>query len=210
MRFGSLFLLTPVLLGLLLGLILGKRAGCATTQPVSLDLAQTIALEAWHSEQHIVWEIDWPAAPVGGPLTVEAWRAGGNYRLEILEAVAPALIGEILVFNGQTARQFNRFSPEPPLTLASPRLSPVTDAFTVIDQLLATPPQTAGQTFGQTIHGPAQKITLSFVNNDRLMLWRDEETGLPGQVIFLVEGKKGELKARSFEPLFDPPQALFE
>ncbi len=169
-----------------------------------------MAAAIWQTEQHITWELDWPAAPVGGPLTVETWRSGERYRFEILEAVAPALIGETLVFDGRKAWQYKRFTAEPPVTLTSPQLSPVSDAFAVIDQLLATPPQTATQEAAQTIHGPALKITLMFANGDRLLLWRDEETQLPVRVIFSVGGKEARLEARDFEPLPDPPEGLFE
>jgi hypothetical protein len=78
-------------------------------QPVSPATAQAALVEAWAADQHTVWEIDWPDAPVGGPLTVETWRAGSGYRYEILESTAPALVGEILIFDGQTAWQYNRF-----------------------------------------------------------------------------------------------------
>ncbi len=190
-------------------ILLGLTA-CATKQLLQSDQAQTIMSNVWQTGQHIVWELDWPVAPVGGPLTVEIWRVGGRYRFEILEAVAPALIGETLIFDGHTAWQFNRFAAEPPVMLASPRLSPVTDAFAVIDQLLATSARTATQEAAQTIHGPALKITLTFDNKDRLLLWRDEETQLPVRVIFSVGGKEARLEARDFEPLLDPPEGLFE
>ncbi|MBN1219219.1 MAG: hypothetical protein JXM69_09840 [Anaerolineae bacterium] len=182
---------------------------CTTGHPMSPDQAQAIVAAAWHADQHIVWELDWPAAPVGGPLTVETWRVGERYRFEILESVAPALIGETLAFDGQTAWQSNRFDSEPPVRLDSPRLSPVTDAFATIDRLIATPPQTATLETGQTGHGPAQKISLAFANGDRLIFWGDEATQLPVRIIFEVGGKEATLKARSFEALVDPPQALF-
>jgi hypothetical protein len=171
--------------------------------------AQTIVATAWRADQHIVWELDWPAAPVGGSLTVETWRVGERFRFEILESAAPALVGETLVFDGQTAWQSNRFDSEPPVRLDSPRLSPVTDAFAVIDRLIATPPQTATLEIGQTGHGPAQKISLAFANGDRLIFWGDETTQVPVRVIFEVGGKETALKARSFEAMVDPPRALF-
>ena len=189
---------------------LGLMACAAAEQPMNPDLAQAIVANAWQADQHIVWELDWPAAPVGGPLTVEIWQAGNHYRFEILEAVAPALIGETLVFDGQTAWQFNRFSDEPPLSLNVPYLSPVMEAMIVIGRLINTPPQTATQELVQTIHGPAQKVTSNFANSEQLTLWRDDKTGLPVRVMFLVGGKAARLEARSFEVLVDPPRALFE
>jgi hypothetical protein len=190
-------------------IVVWGTSGCASAQSMNADLAQAILARAWQADQHVVWEVDWPAAPVGGPLTVETWQADERYRFEILESVAPALVGETLIFDGQTAWQSNRFVPEPPVRLASPQLSPVTDAFAVVDQLLTTPPQIAGQEFVQTVHGPAQKITLTFANNDRLTAWRDEETRLLVRIFFSGKGKEARLEARTFEPLLDPPPALF-
>lgn len=200
-------------------IVLGLTA-CAAEQPMNPNLAQAIVTNAWQADQHIVWELDWPAAPVGGPLTIETWRVnegyrgdkyrGDKYRYEILESVTPALVGETLVFNGQKAWQYNRFSTEPPVVPESPWLSPVSDALAMIDKLIATPPQTATQESTQTIHGSAQKITLTLAKGDHLMLWRDEETQLPVRIVFSVGGQEARLEARSFEPLIDPPRVLFE
>ena len=189
--------------------MLGMNA-CTSAQPMNPDQAQATLARTWQDDQHIVWEIDWAAAPVGGPLAVETWRADQRYRFEILESAAPALVGETLIFDGQTAWQYSRFAAEPLVTLASPQLSPVTDAFAIIDKLIATPPQTARQEFVQTIHGPAQKIALTFDNGHRLIFWRDEEQQLPVRILFSVEGKEARLEARSFEALVDSPRALFE
>lgn len=165
--------------------------------------------EAWQTNQHVVWVLDWSAAPVGGPVTVETWRAGGFYRYEILEAVASALIGETLVFNGQTAWQYNRFDPDSPVVLDSPRLSPISDAFAVIDRFITTPPQSATQETTQTIHGPAQKINLIYANSDQLTMWRDNKTQLPVKVVFSVNGQQATLNARDFESLVNPSARLF-
>jgi hypothetical protein len=197
-----------LILTLVIGL--GLMACAAVEQPMNPDLAQAIVANAWQADQHIVWELDWPAAPVGGPLTVEIWRTNEGYRYEILESVAPALVGETLVFNGQKAWQYNRFSTEGPVVPGVPWLSPVSDAFAMIDSLIATPPQTVTQESVQIIHGPAQKITLTFDNGDYLILWCDEETQLPVKIVFSTDGKEVTLNARDFEPLVDLPQGLFE
>lgn len=165
--------------------------------------------EAWQTDQHVGWVLDWPAAPVGGPVTVETWRAGDSFRYEILEAVAPALIGETLVFNGQVARQYNRFDSDAPVVLDAPHLSPVSDAFAEINRLIATSPQSANQEATQTIHGPAQKISLNYANGDQLTMWRDNKTQLPVKVVLAVNGQQAILKARDFEPLVNPSKKLF-
>jgi hypothetical protein len=168
------------------------------------------------ADQHTIWEIEWPEAPVGGPVTVETWRAGSRYRYEILESTAPALVGETLIFDGQIAWQYNRFD-DPLLsprrqgkTISKPALSPVSDAFAIINPLLTTLPETASQEAVQFNRRSAQKITLTFANKDQLSLWQDEATHLPIQVTFAVGAQQSTLRARSFERLVNPPEGLFK
>lgn len=183
---------------------------CASGQPTKPEIARAIVADTWQTNRHIVWEIEWPDAPIGGPLTVETWRANERYRFEILESTAPALVGETLVFDGQQAWRYNRFATELPAKPSSPRLSPVSDAFAFIDRLIATLPETATQESVQLDHGPAQKITLTFDDGDWLILWRDDKTKLPARIHFSVGGKQASLNARSVEPLTNPPDGLFE
>jgi outer membrane lipoprotein-sorting protein len=185
-------------------------SACAAPESISASAAQTALTSAWQADQHTVWEIEWPAAPVGGPLTVETWRAGPAYRYEILEATAPDLVGQTLIFNGQTAWRYNRFE----LSQSAPqsgeaRLSPVTDAFAVVVRLMAAEAETATQEAIHLSSGPTQKMTLTFANGDSLSLWRDEASGLPVRVTFTLAGQSATLHARSFEPLSDPPEELF-
>ena len=187
---------------------------CTTVEPLKPVQAQTIIASAWQAGQHTVWELDWPAAPTGGPLTGETWRARSAYRYEILESAAPALVGEVLVSDGQRVWRYNRLAGSErssALNLdASAHLSPLTDAFTQIDRLLATTPLTATQKSVETIHGPAQKITLTYANSDSLSLWQDDQTGLPVRVMFIINGRQATLTAREVEPLANPPVGLFE
>lgn len=184
---------------------------CAAPQPMEIEVAQTALLTAWQADQHIIWEIDWPDAPVGGPLTVATWRAGLRYRLEILEAVAPDLVGQTLIFDGVTAWRYQRFDSPPAVPQpVEAHLSPVTDAFAIIARLLATTPTSATQEVTQVGREPARKITLTFSAGDSLTLWRDEATGLPVRLNFVSGRQQATLRARSFEPLSNPPQDLFE
>ena len=184
--------------------------GCASEQPVDPNVAQDMIATAWHSDQHTIWEIDWPAVPIGDPVTVETWHAGQRYRFEILESSAPALVGQTLVFDGQTGWCYNRFEASPPEAASLRVLSPVSDAFEVINRLTATPPITATRQKSAALnHGPAQKIGLTFENGDNLTVWIDKETGLPVRLIFRVEGNQANLKARYVEPLANPPEGLF-
>ncbi len=195
----------------LIGFIIWGGMGCTPRQPISPDLAQAEISQAWQADQHLIWEVDWPAAPVGGPLTVETWRAGVRYRFEILESVGPDLIGQTLIFDGRRAWQYNRFDPQPPAAAAATGLAPVSDAFAIIDRLLATPAKMAvRQGDGSLRSGRAEKIGLTFENGDELTAWLDQETGLPVRILFLVGGEQATLEARYFEPLSDPPAGLFE
>lgn len=185
-------------------------SACAPAKSVGVEAAQAALLTAWQVDQYIVWELDWPDAPVGGPLTVATWRAGSRYRLEILEAVAPNLVGQTLIFDGATAWRYQRFDTPP----AAPQpteawLSPVTDAFAVITRLLATSPARATEEPVQVGRAPAQKITLTFTGGDSLTLWRDQATGLPVRLSFVSGRQQATLRARSFERLLTPVEGLF-
>jgi hypothetical protein len=185
-------------------------ASCASEQLFDPNLAQEQVRMAWRNNQHAVWELDWPAAPTGGPLTAAVWRAGDRYRYEILEAAAPALVGQTLIFDGQTGWRYNRFEANTPETAASPRLSPLSDAFKTIDRLLDTPPTAASRQKDVILdYGPAEKTVLTFENGDSLAVWIDQEREMPVRLIFQVGGHQAMLKARRIELLSDPPEGLF-
>lgn len=195
---------------LILTLLFLSLTACARPQSVSPEQAQKVVSKAWQADQHAVWTLDWPTAPTAGPLTVEIWRSGDRYRIEILEAPAPALIGEILVVNGETAWRYNRFQPSPLIPVTSPVLSPVTDLFHLIDQLLQTPVVAAKQEATPLNYNPAQKIRLTFSDGSELQFWQEEETGLPVRLILLTGGQQLELDVRQVEPLPDPVEGLFQ
>jgi len=183
---------------------------CASEQVIAPNLAQEQVKRAWRREQHAVWELDWPVAPVAGPLTAEVWRAGKRLRIEILESAAPALVGQTLIFDGQTGWRYNRFETNAPKTASTPILSPVSDAFETIDRLANIPPIAATRQEGVTLdHGPTEKITLTFENGDTLTVWVERESELPIRLTFRVGGNQVDLKARLVESLADPPEALF-
>jgi hypothetical protein len=185
-------------------------AACgAAPQPLNPTEAQALMTAAWHVPHHIIWELDWPAAPTGGPITVEVWQDIPRYRYELLEAVAPALVGQTLTFDDHRAWFYNRLEPKPPVRLSEPALSPVSDAFTLIDRLLTATPQAATTEMVQLPSGPAQKITTTFANGDSLSLWREPSFGLPVRVELVWQGQPLTLQARSFVPLINPPTALF-
>lgn len=192
-------------------IIIIAASACNPAKPMEVETAQAALLDAWQADQHIVWELDWPDAPVGGPLTVATWRAGPRYRLEILEAVTPDLVGQTLIFDGATAWRYQRFdSPPAAPQPTEAQLSPVTDAFAVITRLLATTPASATEETIQFEREPAKKITLTFTGGDTLTLWRDETTGLPVRLSFVSGQQQITLRARSFERLSTPAEELFE
>lgn len=202
------FLLLPQYLYVV---ILGvSLSACASAKPIEVETAQAALLAAWQADQHIVWELDWPAAPGGGPLTVATWRAGLRYRLEILEAAAPDLVGQTLIFDGTNAWRYRRFDSPPMPQPVEARLSPVTDAFAVVTRLLAATPASATEEPVQVGRAPAQKITLTFTGGDTLAVWRDEATGLPVRLSFVSGQQQATLRARSFELLSTPAEGLFK
>lgn len=192
---------------LLLIIITGCRAEAQILVP---ETAHSRLTEAWHRPQHSVWEIEWPAMPLGGPLTVEIWRAGDRYRFEILEAPAPALIGETLIFDGQRAWQYNRFTTISPQSGTRPWLSPVSDVLNLVEQRLNQPTITATQQVRQSHSGPATKFHLEGATGDMLTMALDETTELPVQVQLSSGNTEIKLTARSFEPLPAPVPGLFE
>jgi hypothetical protein len=141
---------------------------------------------------------------------VEVWRSGDRYRLEILEAATPSLIGETLIVSGETAWRYNRFDPPARFLPTSPILSPVTDLLALVDQLLQTPVVTAEQETVQTDYSLARKIRLTFDNGNSLVLGQDLAVGLPVRLVIWVNGQQILLEARHTEPLPHPPERLFE
>ncbi len=197
----KILVITPVVIFILMA--------CQAEQAINPDTAQTLARDAWRQEWHAVWEIDWAAMPVGGPVTVEVWRAGERYRYEILEAAAPALIGETLVFDGRQAWRYNRFETDSLSSPAAPHLAPMSEAGAVIDRLLAEPPRSARRRVEPLHRQSTQRITLTFADESSLSVWIAQETGLPLRLRWSTPNAEGTLTARETEPLPDPPAGLF-
>lgn len=196
------------ILMLLFGALTFVSASCTRSQNLEPEPAQTRLAQAWMACQHTIWDIDWPAMPLSGPLTVETWRAGSRYRYEILETTAPALAGQTFVFDGQQGWQYNRFEPNTSLTSNITAFSPVSDAFDTITHLIKMPSQTATEAIIQIKGEPAQKITLTFTNGDSLAVWLHLETKLVLQALFIIDGQRGRLTARQVEALPDDPSTL--
>ncbi len=197
-------------LTILISLITTILVGCTSIQPLNPVEAQNQLQAIWQADKHMVWELDWPVVPLGGSVTIESWQADDRYRFEILESPAPALRGETLVFNGQTAWQYNRLTPPAEFTPATAQLSPITEALAIIEQLLAQTPQTARQETAQINFNPAHKITVTYPNGDSLALWQNTETGLLSRLVFVVNDQQGKLNIRYTEPLSKPSAKLFE
>lgn len=167
---------------------------------------------AWGRDQHAVWEVDWPAAPLPGPVVVEAWRSGPRRRYEVLEAAAPALIGETLVSDGQTAWLFNRFDTDlEAVEAADARFSPLDDALALVTGQLGREVGSVTPLGRATLpSGPARGWRLAFDGGATLDLWLLEQEGLVGEVRLAGPQASFRLTARQVEPLHDPPAGLFE
>lgn len=195
-------------------MLLAALPACAAAQPLDAAQARATVLAAWQANQHAVWELNWPNSPVAGPITVETWRAGncarGNCaRYEILEAEAPALVGQSLVVAGPQSWQFNRLEAAEPTLATYPELAPVTPAITLINRLLANTPAAATLERARVNTVWADKISLQFKTGDRLVFFVETATGLPVQIEFAAGEQSGRIRARSVEPLPQPPPELF-
>jgi hypothetical protein len=196
--------------GLLLVILVLATAACSRETPLPAEPVRQQVQAAWLADRHTTWEIDWPNAPVGGPLTVESWQAENRYRYEILETAAPALLGEVLVFDGAQAWRYNWLTPDTPPQQTPPQLSPVTDAFESVSALLNQPPVRANIQADTVLLKPARKVTLTFENGDTLVAWFDAPTqSMLLQLIFNVGEQQGRLIARHSEPLVTPDKRLF-
>lgn len=194
----------------LLGLILAAT-GCAAAQPIAPAAARQQVINAWQADQQAVWALDWPAVPVAGPVTAAVWRNGPNLRLEILEAAAPALLGQTLIVRGAAAWHTNRFDRPPQPQPSAPALPPLTDAFALIESTLAQTPTTASrQAVGTVAHGPAEVIRLGYPGGHSLTAWLHRETGLLLRLDLAVEAGQLSLQAHRVEPLPNPPAGLFD
>lgn len=182
---------------------------CHPAPSIPPAVALRSVIVAWQIDQHLVWEIEWPAIPSGGPLVIETWRIGDRYRFEILEATAPALIGETLVYDGQTAWRYNRFDSTQATIAETPWLAPASEVFALVEQTLTHAPQTATQTTVELSHGPAQQVTIGFETGEALQVWIDQATGLPVRLRLSTGTAEVKLEAREFEPLTNPSPALF-
>lgn len=185
-------------------------AACATgAKSIDPEMAQTRLNRAWQQPQHVVWEIEGAALPLGGALTVETWRAGPRYRFEILESSAPALIGEMLIVDGTSAWQYNRFTATATRPVVTPWLSPMSDLVALVEQRLQHSPLAASQRFRQLSGGPGQEIELRFAGGDGLAMTLDEASGLPVRLHLVTGPTTFTLTARTFAPLPNPPAELF-
>lgn len=194
----------------MIALMIISLTACASTSPIAPETAQAITAEAWQANYHVVWEIDWAAMPVGGAVTVEAWQVGEQYRYEILESTAPALVGETLIFDGQQGWHYQRFDPDSLTSATPPHLAPMSEAVNIIDTLLGQPARRAQMQQVRLGDELTRHITLIFDPETSLSVWIAEETNLPHRLRFRRNDAPVTLMARSIEPLTMPPAGLFK
>ncbi|MDM8526831.1 hypothetical protein QUF58_01355 [Anaerolineales bacterium HSG24] len=188
---------------------------CQAPHAIEPEIAQQDLQKAWKANQHTVWEINWPTAPIGGVIVVEYWQFDNQYRFEILESTSTRLVGETLISNGNSICRYNRFElfelDEISLVeTTSSQLSPVTDLFSMIDRLLHySTSLSAQQQVTSTLEGASKKIELLLADQTRLIFWLDVKTKLPLRIELITARENILLKAQSNKPLIRPPQGLF-
>jgi len=186
-------------------------AACTAVQPVDPASAQLQARSAWQRPWRGVWELSWPQAPLSGSIVFEGWQteSGFQRRYEILEASVPSLVGLAYINDGVSATYYNRLDAADPVTDAAQTLpfSPISDALTAVDILLAQAPQSAKrQAAGDSII----ELTLSYIEGQSLTLWLDTQTNLIIRVELQSANTELTMAARSLEPLLTPHPKLFE
>lgn len=187
--------------------------GCAGpgSDVVSPEVVLAELRAAWQRDQHAVWEMEWPGAPLAGPMAVEVWLSGPRRRFEMLESGAPALVGETLVSDGRTAWLFNRFADGvTEVGAEEARFSPLSDALLIISAHLAREPRSV-RALGEASlpTGPAHRWRLIYPEGTTLDLWLEDETGLISAMKLAGPGGDFSLTARLIEPLDEVPEGLF-
>ncbi|MDM8529557.1 hypothetical protein QUF63_00200 [Anaerolineales bacterium HSG25] len=186
---------------------------CQSFQPIEPISTQQQLQEAWQTNQHAVWEVDWPTTPIGGTVVVEYWRFDNQYRFEILEATSARLVGETLVSDGDLTWRYNRLKLDKTNlteTMSPARLSPVTDMFSLIEKRLNQSASiSAQQQITSTLSETSETIELIFADQTRLIFWLGLKTRLPLRIKLITSQETISLKAQSNESLTHPLQGLF-
>jgi len=197
---------------LYLFLVFFLLTACASAQS-SVDplFAQQEAQTAWQQPWRGVWELNWTQSPLPGPLVFAAWRteSGAQQRCEILEAPVASLVGMTYVNNGLAAKTFNKLEPDVPVVSATQTLSfsPISDALTIVNALLAQTPQSAEE---EPAGDAITRFTLRYPQGDRLSLWLNTQNNLIIRIELRSAKADFTLAARSLEPLPAPSPKLFE
>lgn len=170
----------------------------------------------WRADHHAVWAVDWPTAPVSSGVVVESWVKTDRYRLEILEATAAGLTGQMVLFDGERFYRLNRFennsSSEIELSSAVRfhGLAPISDGFNRVDKLLAQSPTSTHITDHQLIRGLTTRYFFKYgEEGDYLIFWTDDAGREVVRVEFRFQGQQAKLDTRLYEPLPYVHEALF-
>jgi hypothetical protein len=203
--YNKMMRLKQILVLLLLGMC--GLQGCFAPHFVEPLQAQQNLRVAWQANQHAVWQLAWEQLPVGGPVVVEVWQVGRQYRWEILEAPTIQLVGATVIFNGHETWRYNRFEATPTqFGTTSPTLMPITAVFARVTAYLIQPPIAATRQ-ANWLGNESETITLVFADETQLTM--ELATGLP-KCIKLVQGNEVIiLKARQMELLAQPMKGLF-
>jgi len=182
--------------------------GCFSINSIEHVAAQQKLRAAWQANQHAIWQIEGAQLPVGGPMVVEVWQVGRQYRWEILESSAIQLVGETLIFNGHEAWRYNRFEATPAqFKTTSSTLMPITAVFALVTTYLIQPPIAATDQTTWLLRNESETITLIFADETQLIM--ELATGLPKFIKLVRGGKTMMLKARQMDLLARPMKGLF-
>jgi hypothetical protein len=165
--------------------LLALVTACQPSPQLDVDQLVAESQQAWASDWHVVWQIEWKGAPVRGPLVAEIWHAAdGRLRIETLEAPTAALSGLTLVDDGTTIwfqdsrqNQVQTGTEELRIPLASDTLDAIGWLLHEMENGTVT---VTGQ--GELESGPATRLNVALPDGDRVILWVDDETGLPARV----------------------------
>lgn len=193
----------------LLMILMAAFAAC-NAKADDLLLAPLEIPQAWAQGWHGVWELQWSAMPVPGPVVFEGWvtENRARQRYEILEADVPSLVGLAYVNDGSAAIIFNRLEETVPPERGGGDMpfSPVTDALAKVDRTLAQLPAVAQIRRAGTL----SRVDFSPAPGEAASVWVDETCGCVIRVTVHTSDSDFVLAARSMTKLDVPQPHLFE
>jgi outer membrane lipoprotein-sorting protein len=171
-----------LLAGCLVSFVAFLVSACGGAVPADPTHLISGARQAWASDWHAVWQIEWANAPVRGPLVAEMWHAaGGRLRIETLEAPTAALNGLTLVDDGRQAWLYDlRLNQAREGARERVRIPLANDMVEAIDWLLAqTETATITSAWNDNLEsGATTRLEITTAAGEHATLWVNTRTGL--------------------------------